>query len=51
MSNNSALSFDASLIPSGNGQKLVLGFSGGLDTTFCGVFWQRIKAMKCILYW
>lgn len=46
MSNNSALSFDASLIPSGNGQKLVLGFSGGLDTTFCGVFLAKDKGYE-----
>ncbi len=46
MSNNSALSFDASLIPSGNGQKLDLGFSGGLDTTFCGVFLAKDKGYE-----
>ncbi len=34
---------DASVISPGNGKKLVLGFSGGLDTSFCAVFLGREK--------
>ena len=34
---------NASEIAPGNGKKLVLGFSGGLDTSFCAVFLGREK--------
>jgi argininosuccinate synthase len=39
-------SFDSSLIPSGKGKKLVLGFSGGLDTSFCAVFLAKEKGYE-----
>lgn len=39
-------SFDDSLIPAGNGKKLVLGFSGGLDTSFCAVFLTKQKGYE-----
>jgi argininosuccinate synthase len=35
--------FDHSIIPMGEGKKLVLGFSGGLDTSFCAVFLAKEK--------
>ncbi len=47
MSNNiNSLSFDDSVIPSGEGKKLVLGFSGGLDTSFCAVFLAKDKGYE-----
>src|SRR5687768_7972218 len=41
-----AEAFDASVIKPGNGKKLVLGFSGGLDTTFCAVFLGKDKGYE-----
>ncbi len=38
--------FDDSLIPEGDGKKLVLGFSGGLDTSFCAVFLAKQKGYE-----
>ncbi len=38
--------FDDSVIPEGNGKKLVLGFSGGLDTSFCAVFLAKQKGYE-----
>ncbi len=38
--------FNASLIAEGNGKKLVLGFSGGLDTSFCAVFLAKEKGYE-----
>ena len=35
--------FDHFIIPMGEGKKLVLGFSGGLDTSFCAVFLAKEK--------
>jgi argininosuccinate synthase len=43
MDNNTTGQFDASVIKEGNGKKLVLGFSGGLDTSFCAVFLGKDK--------
>jgi argininosuccinate synthase len=40
---NDDLSFDHSIITPGEGKKLVLGFSGGLDTSFCAVFLAKDK--------
>ncbi len=39
-------SFDDSVIPEGEGKKLVLGFSGGLDTSFCAVFLAKQKGYE-----
>ncbi len=39
-------SFDDSVIPEGDGKKLVLGFSGGLDTSFCAVFLAKQKGYE-----
>ena len=39
-------SFDHSLIAAGQGKKLVLGFSGGLDTSFCAVFLAKDKGYE-----
>ena len=38
--------FDHSLIKPGEGKKLVLGFSGGLDTSFCAVFLAKDKGYE-----
>jgi argininosuccinate synthase len=38
--------FDHSLIKAGEGKKLVLGFSGGLDTSFCAVFLAKDKGYE-----
>ncbi len=38
--------FDDSVIPEGAGKKLVLGFSGGLDTSFCAVFLAKDKGYE-----
>ena len=38
--------FDHSSIPQGEGKKLVLGFSGGLDTSFCAVFLAKDKGYE-----
>ncbi|RYF93350.1 MAG: argininosuccinate synthase, partial [Chitinophagaceae bacterium] len=47
MANNiDGLSFDHAIIPPGEGKKLVLGFSGGLDTSFCAVFLAKDKGYE-----
>src|SRR6266705_2970517 len=32
--------------PSGNGGKVVLAYSGGLDTTYCAVYLNKIKGLE-----
>ena len=41
-----SFAFDDSVIPDGNSKKLVLGFSGGLDTSFCAVFLTKQKGYE-----
>jgi argininosuccinate synthase len=43
---NNPPSFDHSIIGPGGGKKLVLGFSGGLDTSFCAVFLAKEKGYE-----
>ena len=37
---------DHTAIPEGKGRKLVLGFSGGLDTSFCAVYLAKEKGFE-----